>query len=148
MLAGHKFITTMEAPRDAPIRTPMHSPMHSPIDVQTPLLPTLSLAENKSMPLPPEAIYSSKQELYTSIQAWAAQYHYAFRIERSKKINNSTRTRILYSCDRAGPVPPINHSQHSLQDRKRQTATRKTGCQFSVLAVECTDTQWVSRFNT
>ncbi len=94
-----------------------------------------------SMPLPPEAIYSSQKELYTSIQAWAAQYHYAFRIERSKKIHNGIRTKVLYSCDRAGRVPP----QSSLH-RKRQTATRKTGCQFSITAIERTDGQWELRY--
>jgi len=93
------------------------------------------------MPLPAEATYSSKEELYASIQAWAAQHHYAFRIERSKKINNSERTKILYSCDRAGPAPPANHPQQSLQDRKRRTATRKTGCQFSVTAIQRADTE-------
>jgi hypothetical protein len=80
-----------------------------------------------------------------SIQAWAAQHHYAFRIIRSTKINNSVRTKILYSCDRCGPPPPVNHPQHSLQARKRQTATRKTGCQFSVVAVQCAETKWELR---
>jgi hypothetical protein len=98
-----------------------------------------------SMPLPPEATYSSKEELYASIQAWAARYHYAFRIERSTKIHNGARTRILYSCDRARPAPPANYPQNSLQDRKRRTTTRKTGCQFSIVARERTNTQWELR---
>ena len=98
-----------------------------------------------SMPLPPEATYSSKEELYASIQAWAAQHHYAFRIERSTKIHNTERTRIQYSCDRAGLAPPINHPQKSLQDRQRCTATRKTGCQFSIIAREGIDRQWELR---
>ena len=94
-----------------------------------------------SISLPPEAIYSSKEELYASIQAWAAQHHYTFRIKRSIKIHNSVRTRILYSCDRTRPAPPANHPQNSLQDRKRYTTTRKTGCQFSIVAYKHTDTQ-------
>jgi hypothetical protein len=98
-----------------------------------------------SMPLPPEATYSSKEELYASIQAWAAQHHYAFRIERSTKIHNSVRTRILYSCDRAGPAPSAMHPQNSVQDRQRRTFTRKTGCQFSIVARERMDTQWELR---
>jgi hypothetical protein len=80
------------------------------------------------MPLPPEAIYSSKGELYTSIQAWAAQYYYAFRIRRSTKKDNGPRTKITYNCDGCGPPPPENHPQDYLQARKRQTATRKTDC--------------------
>ena len=93
-----------------------------------------------SISLPPEAIYSSKEELYTSIQAWAAQHHYAFRIKRSTKIHNSVRTRILYSYDHTGLALPANHAQNSLQDCKRYTTTRKTGCQFSIVAYERTDT--------
>jgi hypothetical protein len=118
--------------------SPLPSQSHEPLPADAPPSPT-------SMPLPPEATYSSKEELYTSIQAWAAQHHYAFRIERSTKIDNSIRTRILYSCDRAGLVPPANHPQNSLQDRKRRTATRKTGCQFSIVARERMDTQWELR---
>jgi hypothetical protein len=117
----------------------LSSPLPEPLLADTPSPPTY-------MPLPPEATYSSKEELYTSIQAWAAKHHYAFRIERSTKIHNSGRTRILYSCDRAGPVPPANHPQRSLQDRKRHTATRKTGCQFSIVAREHADTQWELRY--
>jgi hypothetical protein len=117
--------------------SPLLSQSHEPLPAEAP-------SSSTSMPLPLEAIYSSKQELYTSIQAWAAQYCYAFRIGRSNKINN-IRTRILYTCDRAGPVPPVNHPQNSLQSRKRQTATRKTGCQFSITAVERIDGQWELR---
>ena len=72
----------------------------------SPLSPKPLLAEAPptpmSMPLPPEATYSSKEELYTSIQAWAAQYYYAFRIQRSTKLNNGSRIKITYSCDCAG----------------------------------------------
>jgi hypothetical protein len=99
-----------------------------------------------SMPLPPEAIYNSKEELYTSIQAWAAQHYYAFCIGRSKKINNGPRIKIIYNCDRYGAQPPDNHPQHYLQARKRQTTTRKTGCQFSILAVQCANTEWELRY--
>jgi hypothetical protein len=98
-----------------------------------------------SMPLPPEAIYSSKEELYTAIQAFASQHHYAFCISRSTKVHRGSRTRIVYSCDRYGMPPPENHLQNSLRTRKRSTATRKTGCQFSIVALEHTDTQWEVR---
>ncbi|RKF55830.1 hypothetical protein OnM2_086027, partial [Erysiphe neolycopersici] len=69
-------------------------------------------------PLPSEAIYSSKEELYTSIQAWAAQHHYAFMIGRSKKTNNGPRIKIFYNCDRHVPPPSDNHPQKHLQDRR------------------------------
>jgi hypothetical protein len=113
-------------------------PTSLPLPPEAPPPPT-------SIPLPPEATYSSKEELYTSIQTWAAQHHYAFSISRSAKINKGVRTRILYSCDRYGRPPPANHPERSLQPRKRQTATRKTGCQFSVVAIECGDAQWELR---
>jgi hypothetical protein len=118
------------------------SPLPSPLLSPSPPPPAPS---STSMPLPPEAKYSSKEELYASIQAWAAQHHYAFRIERSTKIQNSGRTRILYSCDRARLAPPANHPQKSLQDRQRRTATRKTGCQFLIIACKGMDTQWELR---
>jgi hypothetical protein len=122
--------------------------MNAPMDalLSPSLLPSQSPEPSlTSMPLPPEATYSSKEELYASIQAWAAQHCYAFRIERSTKIHNTERTRIQYSCDRAGPAPPANHPQKSIQDRQRHTATRKTGYQFSIIAREGIDTQWELR---
>ncbi|KAH8790019.1 hypothetical protein F5882DRAFT_401634 [Hyaloscypha sp. PMI_1271] len=47
-----------------------------------------------SIPLPPKAIYSSKEELYRAIQAFASQYSYTFYIRRLTKINNSVRLKI------------------------------------------------------
>jgi hypothetical protein len=123
------------------------SPSPDPLPTEAPSpnpLPTVAPSP-ASMPLPPEATYSSKEELYTSIQAWAAQHHYAFRIRRSTKINNGIRTKIFYSCDCYSPPLPTNHLQQSLQARKRQTTTRKTGCQFSIVAVQCADTRWELR---
>jgi hypothetical protein len=123
--------------------------MDAPIDALLSPSPLLSLSPEPSsptsMPLPPEATYSSKEELYASIQAWAIQHHYAFRIGRSAKIHNTIRNRIQYNCDRCGPPPPLNHPEHSLQARKRQTTTRKTGCQFSIIAREGINTQWELR---
>jgi hypothetical protein len=125
--------------------------MNAPMDtlLSPSLLPSQSPEPSSLLPMPlrvpPQATYSSKEELYASIQAWAAQHRYAFRIERSTKIHNTERTRILYSCDRAGLAPPANHPQKSLQDRQRRTATRKTGCQFSIIAREGIDTQWELR---
>jgi hypothetical protein len=122
--------------------------MDAPIDFQLSPSPLPSLAEApepQSMPLPPEAIYSSKEELYTAIQAFAAQHYYAFRIGRSTKKDGRPRTKITYNYDRCGTQPPENHPQNYLQPRKRQIATRKTGCQFSIIAIERIDIQWEVR---
>jgi hypothetical protein len=110
------------------------SPLPEPLLADAPSPPT-------SMPLPLEATYSSKEELYTSIQSWAAQHYYIFRIGRSNKIYNGPRSKIFYKCGRYGPPPPENHPQNYPQGRKRSTGTRKTNCQFSIVAVQCTDTQ-------
>jgi hypothetical protein len=39
-----------------------------------------------TMPLPPEHFYAIEEEMFTSIQAWAARYKYAFRHGQSKPI--------------------------------------------------------------
>jgi hypothetical protein len=79
------------------------------------LLPTLvEVSQPTSMPLPLQAIYSSKEELYTVIQDFIAQYYYAFIIRRSRKINNGPRTKIIYNCDRYGLPPPENYPQSYL----------------------------------
>ncbi|PMD23473.1 hypothetical protein NA56DRAFT_701770 [Hyaloscypha hepaticicola] len=49
------------------------------------LAPQLPTPSSTTMPLPPEATYSSKEELYRAIQAFAIQHHYAFTIGRSNK---------------------------------------------------------------
>jgi hypothetical protein len=107
------------------------------------LLPVPSL--DLQMPPPPEAIYSSQDELYRSIQAWAAQHNYAFRIGRSKVVGSSSRKKILYDCDRSGKPPPVDHASNYPHTRKRQTKTRKTGCQFSINAIELNNSQWEVR---
>ncbi len=63
----------------------------------SPLKPLLLLSQQPvpSMPLPPEAIYSSKEELYTAIQVFVAYYHYAFSISQSTKVHRGARTRIV-----------------------------------------------------
>src|ERR1700710_745014 len=92
--------------------SPLPSQSPEPLPAEAPSPPT-------SMLLPSEAIYSSKEELYTSIQAWAVQHHYVFRIGRSTKISNSPRIRITYNCDYCGPPPLENHLQDYLQVYKQ-----------------------------
>jgi hypothetical protein len=138
MHIGHNYISNMNTQLSPPRLSLSPGPLLAEASPQETPPPT-------PMPLPPEAIYSSKVELYTSIQAFAAQHSYAFYVRRSTKINNGLRSKITYNCDRYGLPLPENHPQNYLQARKRQTTTRKTGCQFSVLAVECSNTQWELR---
>jgi formylmethanofuran dehydrogenase subunit E len=56
---------------------------------------------DSSMPLPPETFYTTEDELFEDIQAWAKEHKYAFRKLRSKPISN-TRKKIIYICDRCG----------------------------------------------
>jgi hypothetical protein len=62
--------------------------------------------------LPPEGYYSSREELRSAINAWAAPRGYAFVIKRSSKTANG-RTHVIFNCDRgAGRIP-------SLSDRRQ-----------------------------
>ncbi|KID81747.1 transposase [Metarhizium guizhouense ARSEF 977] len=83
--------------------------------------------------LPPEDEYSSREALYAAINAWAAPRGYAFVTGRSRKTPNG-RQQVVFNCDRgAGRTPD------ALTVRQRQTTTKRTGCQFSVLAKEGLD---------
>jgi len=57
-----------------PLLSPMLSPSLPPSPSPLPYLCRLASV----MPLPPEAVYSSSNKLYTAIQAHAKQYNYAF----------------------------------------------------------------------
>jgi hypothetical protein len=92
---------------------------------------------------PPERLYSSQEELFSSIQAWAAEHRYAFRILRSKKLNKSSRVKITYCCDRAGRPPASLPCPTS--GPRRQTASRRTGCLFSVFGIMTQDEVWELR---
>ncbi len=101
-----------------------------------------------SMPPPPEATYATEQELFESIQAWAKQHSYCFRIGRSKIINDKSRKKVYYECDRAGRRPSINRPLDDRlrpQERRRFTSTSKTGCEFSVVGVQVDDHHWELR---
>jgi hypothetical protein len=89
------------------------------------------------MPLPPENFYATEDEMWTAIQTWAAQHRYAFRIGRSKPIGKD-RKKVLYQCDRCGPLPVENRPRDDPlrpQHRIRSTSSKKTGCEFSVSGV-------------
>lgn len=86
--------------------------------------------------LPPEREYSTRDAAYKALNAWAAARGYAFVTRRSHK-ETSGRVSVTYTCDRACRPPDASES------RKRQTSTRGTGCQFSVLAKQSLDkTTW------
>jgi hypothetical protein len=120
MHAGRTYIATMDIRLSLSPVPSLAEPSLAEPSLAEPSLAEPSLAETPpSMPLPPEAIYSSKEELYTSIQAWAAQHHYAFCIRRSIKIHTSPRIKITYNYDRYGLLPPENYPQKYLQARKR-----------------------------
>ncbi|KAH8745399.1 hypothetical protein F5882DRAFT_312774, partial [Hyaloscypha sp. PMI_1271] len=76
-----------------------------------------------SIPLPPEAIYSSKEELYRAIQAFVSQYSYTFYIRRLTKINNSVRSKIIYNYNRYREGYPQNRPHN----RQRYISTHKIG---------------------
>ena len=80
--------------------------------------------------MPPEGQYSSRQELVTAINAWAAPRGYAFSVTTSWKTPNG-RTGVIYGCDRSG----ITKAKPT-KKRKRKTTTRRTGCLFSITAKE------------
>ena len=62
-------------------------------------IPTTSTQQG-TMPLPPEAIYPSREALFEAIQAWAYSYGDSFTTGRSKRMEGSGRWRVLYYCDR------------------------------------------------
>ena len=82
--------------------------------------------------LPPECDYESREALFAAINAWAAPRGYAFTTGRSTKWT-SGRQKVTYTCDRSCKPP------NALRERQRKTATRGTGCLFSVLATESVD---------
>jgi hypothetical protein len=121
----------------------LSSPVSSlpPSPSQLPLL----CRQASVMPLPPEAIYTSCDELYTAIQAHAKQYNYAFVRRKSRKINQYPRRKVVYSCDRCKPPPTEFQSATTGQARKRRTSSRRTGCLFSINAIQINETLWELR---
>jgi hypothetical protein len=93
------------------------------------------------MPLPPEDFYTTQEELFDAIQAWAKRYKYAFRIGRSKTIGKHQK-KYYYICTCCGPKPIMDRPQNDPRrpcDRIRSTKSKKTGCEFSVCGVQVGD---------
>lgn len=90
------------------------------------------------MPLPPKDFYTTQEELFASIQAWAKQHKYSFRIGRSKTIGKHWK-KYYYICTCCGPKPIIDRPQNDPQrprDRIHSTKSKKTSCEFSVCGVQ------------
>jgi hypothetical protein len=108
-----------------------------------PLSPPQSDAPDASnaLALPPLASYPSKQALFEAIQSWAKPRGYAFSISRSTRVKSGLQ-RLTYACDRWPTVrPPVQGI--------RRTQTRGTGCLFSILAVELSNSLgWELRYRT
>jgi hypothetical protein len=96
---------------------------------------------DNDMPLPPEDFYTTQEELFNSIQAWAKQHKYTFRIGQWKPVGKHQK-KYTYVCTRYRPKPIMDCPQHDLwrlRDRIRSTRTKKTSCEFSVCGVQVDD---------
>ena len=102
--------------------------------------PPQSNASN-ALTLPPLASYPSREALFEAIQSWAKPRGYAFSISRSTRVKSRLQ-RLTYACDRWPTVrPPVQGI--------RRTQTRGTGCLFSILAVELSNSLgWELRYRT
>ena len=83
--------------------------------------------------LPPEAEYSTQNELKNAIDNWASSRGYHLIIQRSSVVK-SGRKRITYVCDRQGEAPSTE------APRQRRTASRRIGCRFSIHVKELEST--------
>jgi hypothetical protein len=91
--------------------------------------------------LPPLATYPSREALFETIQAWAKPRGYAFINGKSKK-TASGRCKVYFACDRRPPIRP-----NIGQNRVRNTQSRGSGCQFSIVGIESPlDLGWEVRY--
>jgi hypothetical protein len=106
----------------------VEAPLKPEIDTPPPPQSNASNASN-ALTLPPLAVYPSRDALFEAIQGWAKPRGYAFTIGKSKRLE-SRRQKVYYTCDRCYQARPRS------TERSRSTQSRGTGCLFSVLAVE------------
>jgi hypothetical protein len=106
----------------------VEAPLKPEIDTPPPPQSNASNASN-ALTLPPLAVYPSRDALFEAIQGWAKPRGYAFTIGKSKRLE-SRRQKVYYACDRCYQARPRS------TERSRSTQSRGTGCLFSVLAVE------------
>lgn len=103
-----------------------------------------------SMPLPPEQIFSTRENLHQYLLDWSRRHGFCFRIGRSTHTGTFSkatalltdmRLKLTYECTRCGPIPSVIRPQ----DRKRSTSSSKTGCQFSITAIQTRENTWELR---
>jgi hypothetical protein len=91
-----------------------------------------------TLTLPPLAVYPSREALFEAIQSWSKPRGYAFTVGKSKL--EGQRRKVYYACDRCQSTPPPT-------TRIRDTQTRGTGCLFSILAIELSNSLgWEVRY--
>lgn len=93
--------------------------------------------------LPPEGQYGSCEEVRNAINAWAAPRGYAFITKRSTTLPNGRRI-VTYICDRGGGCRPLPTAEGAPKGQ-RDTASRRTGCPFSVTASQSASGIWTSK---
>ena len=98
------------------------TPSPPPLPPPLPQLPVM-------LALPPLATYPTKDALFEAIQGWAKLRGYAFITSRSKRLD-SGRHKVFYACDRRATIRNLGVI------RTRDTQTRGSGCQFSIVGVE------------
>ena len=122
----------------------VEAPLKPEIDTLPPPQSNASNASNTSnaLTLPPLAIYPSRKALFEAIQSWSKSRGYAFTVQKSRKLPSGCQ-RVQYACDRCPPVPLPS------SERTRITQTRGTGCLFSILAVELSNSLgWEVRYRS
>jgi hypothetical protein len=93
---------------------------------------------------PPETSFPTFEALLQSVNAWGLARGYACVIGRSKKKNKVGLKKVLLTCDKGGTSKPHAVSVDSAI-RRRATTSRKTGCQFSLYAIETT-VEWQLKY--
>ena len=93
-------------------------------------------AANTPVAVPPSAIYSSMKEALDGVNAWARANGCAFRVGRSR-YSKSRYASALFECVRAG-APPKARSEP-----QRQSTSIRCNCDYSVVAEELPDGQWL-----
>jgi hypothetical protein len=79
---------------------------------------------------PPEAIYNTKDALFSAIQAHARNNGYAITTRSTKQ------NRILFDCDRASAYQSKGKNPNTHPSRQRNnTGTKKCGCKMRVAGV-------------
>jgi hypothetical protein len=121
-----------------------------PLKSPTQLIPSYSFNNNMEFPddcLPPEAEYESREDLITAANGWAASRGYAFTIGRSTTSRTTIpKITLTLVCDRKCETSGRRQEADSINIRVSNTTSRRTACEFSILAKQSADLQtWYIR---